>query len=100
MRLFFLFITFYLPTILSAQFNMADYMSQNTTFTQEAFLTNFPYKTYLKDIAFTDFKTLEMHRDSLNADTLRPLESVEPNSLIALAVFFGQTRLIDNIRLP
>jgi pantoate--beta-alanine ligase len=36
----------------------------------------------------------------VNADTLQPLEIVQPNSLIALAVFFGQTRLIDNIRLP
>ncbi len=36
----------------------------------------------------------------VNGDTLRPLEIVQPNSLIALAVFFGQTRLIDNIRLP
>lgn len=36
----------------------------------------------------------------VNADTLQPLEIVQPNSLIALAVFFGLTRLIDNIRLP
>ena len=36
----------------------------------------------------------------VNAETLQPLELVQPNSLIALAVFFGQTRLIDNIRLP
>ena len=36
----------------------------------------------------------------VNADTLQPIEIVQPNSLIALAVFFGQTRLIDNIRLP
>jgi pantoate--beta-alanine ligase len=36
----------------------------------------------------------------INADTLQPLEIVRPNSLIALAAFFGQTRLIDNIRLP
>ena len=36
----------------------------------------------------------------VNADTLQPLEIAQPNSLIALAVFFGQTRLIDNIRLP
>jgi pantoate--beta-alanine ligase len=36
----------------------------------------------------------------VNADTLQSLESVQPNSLIALAVFFGQTRLIDNIRIP
>jgi pantoate--beta-alanine ligase len=36
----------------------------------------------------------------VNAATLQPIESVQPNSLIALAVFFGETRLIDNIRLP
>ncbi len=36
----------------------------------------------------------------VNADTLQPVEIVLPNSLMALAVFFGQTRLIDNIRLP
>jgi len=36
----------------------------------------------------------------VNADTLQPIEIVQPNSLIALAAFFGQTRLIDNIRLP
>jgi pantoate--beta-alanine ligase len=36
----------------------------------------------------------------VNADTLQPIEIVQPNSLMALAVFFGQTRLIDNIRLP
>jgi pantoate--beta-alanine ligase len=36
----------------------------------------------------------------VNAETLQPLETVQPNSLIALAAFFGQTRLIDNIRLP
>jgi len=36
----------------------------------------------------------------VDAETLRPLETVQPNSLLALAVFFGKTRLIDNIRLP
>lgn len=36
----------------------------------------------------------------VNAETLQSIESIQPNSLIALAVFFGQTRLIDNIRLP
>jgi len=36
----------------------------------------------------------------VDAETLQPRESAEPNSLIALAVFFGKTRLIDNIRLP
>ena len=36
----------------------------------------------------------------VNADTLQPIEIVEPNSLIAVAAFFGKTRLIDNIRIP
>src|ERR1051326_5546003 len=31
--------------------------------------------------------------------TLQPIEVVGPNSLLAMAVFFGKTRLIDNIRL-
>jgi len=36
----------------------------------------------------------------VNAETLQPLETAQPNSLIAVAAFFGQTRLIDNILLP
>jgi pantoate--beta-alanine ligase len=36
----------------------------------------------------------------VNAETLQPIESVQPNLLVAVAVFFGQTRLIDNIRIP
>jgi pantoate--beta-alanine ligase len=36
----------------------------------------------------------------VDAETLRPLKVVGPNSLLAVAVFFGKTRLIDNIRLP
>ena len=35
----------------------------------------------------------------VDAETLQPIDAVEPNSLLALAVFFGKTRLIDNIRL-
>jgi pantoate--beta-alanine ligase len=35
----------------------------------------------------------------VDAETLQPIESVRPNALLALAVFFGKTRLIDNIRL-
>src|SRR6266496_1139869 len=38
--------------------------------------------------------------DLVDAENLRPIEVVRPNSLLALAVFFGKTRLIDNIRLP
>jgi len=34
-----------------------------------------------------------------DAGTLEPLETVRPNSLLALAVSFGKTRLVDNIRL-
>jgi len=36
----------------------------------------------------------------IDAETLEPRACVEPNSLLALAVFFGKTRLIDNIRIP
>ena len=35
----------------------------------------------------------------VDAETLQPIETVRPSSLLALAVFFGKTRLIDNIRL-
>jgi pantoate--beta-alanine ligase len=34
-----------------------------------------------------------------DSETLQLLETVRPNSLLALAVSFGKTRLIDNIRL-
>ena len=35
----------------------------------------------------------------VDADDLQPLEKLRPNVLIALAVFIGKTRLIDNLRL-
>jgi len=35
----------------------------------------------------------------VDAETLQSRAAVEPNSLLAVAVFFGQTRLIDNIQL-
>jgi pantoate--beta-alanine ligase len=38
--------------------------------------------------------------DLVDAETLQSLEMARPNSLVAVAVFFGKTRLIDNIRLP
>ena len=38
--------------------------------------------------------------DLVDGENLQPIELVRPNSLLALAVFFGKTRLIDNIRLP
>ena len=34
-----------------------------------------------------------------DAETLKPVEVVEPNTVMLMAVFFGKTRLIDNIRL-
>ena len=37
--------------------------------------------------------------DLVDAETLQPIESVKPNSLLAIAVYFGKTRLIDNILL-
>jgi pantoate--beta-alanine ligase len=39
------------------------------------------------------------YADLVDAENLQPIEVVRPNSLLALAVFFGKTRLIDNIRL-
>ena len=36
----------------------------------------------------------------VDAETLQARERLEANSLLAVAVFFGKTRLIDNIRLP
>jgi pantoate--beta-alanine ligase len=35
----------------------------------------------------------------VNAETLQALEAMKPDSLLVLAVYFGKTRLIDNIRL-
>jgi pantoate--beta-alanine ligase len=34
-----------------------------------------------------------------DAETLKPVEIVGQNSVLLLALFFGNTRLIDNIRL-
>lgn len=34
----------------------------------------------------------------VNSDTLQPVAEAGPDSLIAVAAFFGQTRLIDNLR--
>jgi len=35
----------------------------------------------------------------VDAETLKPVEMVRANSVLLLAVFFGKTRLIDNMRL-
>ena len=35
----------------------------------------------------------------VDTESFEPIEVVRPNSLLAIAVFFGKTRLIDNIRL-
>jgi pantoate--beta-alanine ligase len=37
--------------------------------------------------------------DLVDAESLEPIEFVRPKTLLALAVFFGKTRLIDNILL-
>jgi pantoate--beta-alanine ligase len=37
--------------------------------------------------------------DLVDAENLQPIEVVRPNSLLAAAIFFGKTRLIDNILL-
>jgi pantoate--beta-alanine ligase len=38
--------------------------------------------------------------DLVDPETLQPIDAVKLNSLIAVAVYFGKTRLIDNISLP
>jgi pantoate--beta-alanine ligase len=35
----------------------------------------------------------------VDTESFQPIEVVRPNSLLAVAVFFGKTRLIDNVRL-
>ena len=35
----------------------------------------------------------------VDAETLQPIEIVRPNTTLLIAVFFGNTRLIDNVRL-
>lgn len=35
----------------------------------------------------------------VDAETLQPIETAKPNSIVAVAVYFGKTRLIDNIRI-
>jgi pantoate--beta-alanine ligase len=35
--------------------------------------------------------------DLVDAETFQPIDSAKPNALLAVAVYFGKTRLIDNI---
>ena len=37
--------------------------------------------------------------DLVDVQSLQPIKAVRQNSLVAVAVFFGKTRLIDNILL-
>lgn len=40
------------------------------------------------------------YAEIVDADDLQPREKIGSNAVLAVAVFFGKTRLIDNIRLP
>ena len=51
-----------------------------------------------KTIASAPLARLD-YLEVVNATTLQPVANVGPDSLIAVAAFFGQTRLIDNLRL-
>ncbi|MBL7813743.1 MAG: hypothetical protein JNL70_01970 [Saprospiraceae bacterium] len=65
---FFILISF----SLFAQFNMSAHIEQNISLSPDVFLEQFPYKSYLKTVPYTDFKALQTHRKLLNqADTVR-----------------------------
>jgi pantoate--beta-alanine ligase len=55
------------------------------------------------DLARAKIATASLGRidyvDLVDAENLQPVELVRANSLLAVAVFFGKTRLIDNIQL-
>lgn len=61
-------------------------------------------KSKIVDLVREQIATASLARidyvDLIDAETLQSLETTRPNSLVAVAVFFGKTRLIDNIRLP
>jgi pantoate--beta-alanine ligase len=59
--------------------------------------------TEIVDLARKTIGTAPLARidyiELIDANTLQPINSVKSNSLLALAVYFGKTRLIDNIEL-
>jgi pantoate--beta-alanine ligase len=59
----------------------------------EIILSGLRKKITTADLARIDYVAL------VDADTLQPQQTAGPNSLLAVAVFFGKTRLIDNLRL-
>jgi pantoate--beta-alanine ligase len=56
-------------------------------------------KQFIKDNIEKKYNTIIDYIEIVDADTLRNLEKIQGNVLIALAVKIGQTRLIDNILL-
>ena len=50
----------------------------------------------LKTIATAPLARID-YAEIADADTLRPIREVRPNTVLALAGFFGKTRLIDNL---
>ncbi|TGL76911.1 pantoate--beta-alanine ligase [Leptospira yasudae] len=53
----------------------------------------------MKDVLDSSSKIRLDYLEVLNADTLEPLETLEGNILLAVAVFLGPVRLIDNVTL-
>ena len=53
----------------------------------------------LKTIASAPLARVD-YAEIADADTLRPVRKMQRNSVLALAVFLGKTRLIDNLWLP
>ena len=55
-------------------------------------------KLLLREIAKAPLARVD-YAEIADGDSLRPVKKAEPNTVMALAVFFGRTRLIDNLLL-
>jgi pantoate--beta-alanine ligase len=69
--------------------------------TQDAFRRGETSAARLRRLVVKEIETALLARidyvEIADADTLQPLAKVRKNSVIAVAVFFGNTRLIDNL---
>ena len=88
------------------QYLNADEREQATVLHKALFAAANAGKTSARDLADLARKVIGEaplaridYVEVVDAETLQSVDPVRPNSLLALAVVFGKTRLIDNIRL-